>query len=69
MSQPRATERLHVRIPHEEKQQLRDEARQHGISMSALIRINALTARERREREATMRELYPDAPLPRTAPH
>ena len=31
----------------------------HGISMSALVRINALTARERREREAMSREMYP----------
>jgi predicted HicB family RNase H-like nuclease len=55
----KATSQLHVRIPPEEKAELAAEAQRHGISMSALVRINVLTARERREREATSREMYP----------
>jgi len=60
MSQtPRATEQLRVRIPPEEKAELQAEARSHGISMSALVRISLMTARERREREAISRDMYP----------
>ena len=53
---------LHVRIPIEEKEQLRAEARRHNISMSALVRINNIAAREAREREAMKRRMYPDKP-------
>jgi predicted HicB family RNase H-like nuclease len=53
---------LHVRIPAEEKEQLRAEAQQHGISMSALVRINNIAARQAREREAMKRRMYPDKP-------
>ena len=55
----RATERLHLRVPPAEKQQLRDEARRHGISMSALVRINNMTAKGQREREQVLQSMYP----------
>lgn len=58
MSQ-KATAQPHVRIPPEENPELAAEALRHGISMSAVVRINLMTARERREREATNREMYP----------
>jgi hypothetical protein len=51
---------LNLRIPPEEKQQLREEAASYGISMSALVRINNLTARESRERVELRRKAYPD---------
>jgi hypothetical protein len=60
MSQtPRVTAQLHLRITPAEKQALSEEARAHGISMSALIRLSVITAREVREREALKRQLYP----------
>jgi hypothetical protein len=57
MSRPKATEQLHVRIPEPEKQALREEARAHGISMSALVRINNMVAKAHRERAA----MYPQS--------
>jgi predicted HicB family RNase H-like nuclease len=55
----KATAQLHVRIPPEEKEELQAEARRHQISMSALVRISVMAAREVREREAMLRETYP----------
>jgi hypothetical protein len=55
----KATSELHVRIPPAEKEQLREEARRYGISMSALVRINNLTAAETRERAAELEKTYP----------
>jgi predicted HicB family RNase H-like nuclease len=57
MSRPRASEQLHVRIPPAEKQALREEARQHGVSMSALIRINNHTA----QRARALQLVYPQS--------
>jgi hypothetical protein len=59
MSKPRATEQLHVRIPPEEKRELLADARRHQVSMSALVRISVMATREAREREALLREIYP----------
>jgi len=66
VSRPLATDQLHVRIPPAEKRELLAEARRHGISMSALVRISVMAARGGRERVALMREAYPseDAYLP-----
>jgi Mobilization protein NikA len=59
MSRPLATEKLHVRIPPAEKQALREEARRHGISMSGLIRISVISARQARKRAEVMQIAYP----------
>jgi hypothetical protein len=53
---------LHVRIPVDEKEELRAEAAREGISMSALVRIDIIQAREWREREALKAQMYPDKP-------
>jgi post-segregation antitoxin (ccd killing protein) len=58
MSRALATERLYVRIPPSEKQELREEARARAVSMSALARIDMNAGRERRRREALMSEVY-----------
>jgi predicted HicB family RNase H-like nuclease len=58
-ARPRASSQLHLRIPPEEKAKLRAEARRHQVSMSALVRISVMAAREVREREAMLRETYP----------
>jgi plasmid stability protein len=50
---------LHVRIPLDEKEELREEAARHGISMSALVRIDIIQARENRARQALKRQAYP----------
>jgi predicted HicB family RNase H-like nuclease len=51
---------LNIRIPPDEKRELKHEASRHGISMSALVRINNLQARANREREAVRRRAYPE---------
>jgi hypothetical protein len=51
----KATAQLHVRIPPAEKEQLREQARRYGISISALVRIN----NETRERAAEIEKTYP----------
>ena len=61
MTRPGSSQ-LHVRIPVEEKDALREEAASHQISMSALVRISIIQSRATREREAMKRQLYPDTP-------
>lgn len=50
---------INLRIPPEEKRELQDEAARHGITMSALIRINNIAARATREREELRRRMTP----------
>jgi hypothetical protein len=57
MSRPKATEQLHVRIPPAEKQELREQARAAGISMSILVRINNRTA----QRARLVQSIYPQS--------
>jgi hypothetical protein len=59
MSRPRATDQLHVRIPPAEKAELAAEARRNRISMSALVRISIMTAREHRQRARHLKSMYP----------
>jgi len=61
MSRPRATSQLHVRIPPSEKQAIREQARRYGISMSAFVRIEMMAGRERRQREAELRTVFPQS--------
>ena len=56
------TVQLHVLLPADEKEELRAEADRHGVSMSALVRINNMQARAAREREELRRQAYPDKP-------
>lgn len=57
---------INLRIPPDEKREPQDEASRYGISMSALVRINNLQARENREREAIKRGAYPTMQVSRT---
>jgi hypothetical protein len=50
---------INYRIPAEEKQDLYEEAARHGISASALQRINNIQARAWREREEIRERMYP----------
>jgi post-segregation antitoxin (ccd killing protein) len=61
MNRPRATAQLHVRIPPAEKQELREQARRYGVSMSALVRIEMLAAQRRRRREHELQLIYPQS--------
>lgn len=61
MTRPTATDWLALRIPPAEKQQLREEARSAGVSMSVLVRINNMAAREQRKRQAELETIYPQS--------
>jgi hypothetical protein len=56
--------RIDVPLPAEEKHQIKDYTDELGISMSVYLRILAIEDRERRERAATMRKMFPDKPTP-----
>jgi hypothetical protein len=51
---------FNYRIPAHELEELKEEARRHGISVSALNRINNKVAREVRKREELRLKMYPD---------
>jgi hypothetical protein len=57
---------FNLRWPVDELQEVKDEAQRYGISTAALIRINCIHAREARERERLIREIYPQRGTERT---
>jgi hypothetical protein len=50
---------FNFRLPADEKEELRADARRYGISMAALVRINNLFGREHGERAELNRRAFP----------
>ena len=60
MRRPLASARLELRVPPAEKAAIADTAREHGISMSAYLRIVTTGDIEQRHRQQLRKAMYPD---------